>query len=131
MPITHQWLSKKLLHTYYTGIVTGREMLNAAIEVSSDPRFENIRMIIGDWSDISNAEISIDEVKELAAYVAAVVESFPRILNATVVANYESGLARAAYYDDLAKKSPWQTKTFSNISDAKHWFVSKGYSLID
>lgn len=128
MAIIHQWLSKKLLHTHYVGLVTGREMIDAAIEISADPRFDDIRFVIGDWSAITNAQISVDEVKELAAFVGAVAVSFPRIINASVVANYESGQARAALYNDLAQNSPWQTKTFSSLDSAMEWLSSKGYS---
>ena len=122
MTIKHHWKSKNLLHTCYSGRVTGEDMLQAAHEVGNDPRLANIRFIIGDWSKIESSEISADHVRELAAYIVAVSKSFPRVKNASVVANYESGVARANLYDLLIEESPWQTAAFATVDEAMAWF---------
>ncbi len=122
MAITHHWLSDKLLHTCYQDKVTGEELIVAAREVAADPRFENIRFIIGDWREIKDAQISPDDIRELAAYILALAKSFPMVKNASLVAGYESGEARASLYDILLKGCPWDTATFATFEEALDWF---------
>ncbi|MCW8875728.1 MAG: hypothetical protein OQK51_01610 [Kangiellaceae bacterium] len=97
-------------------------MLKAAEEVAADTRFENIRYVIGDWSEIKEATITADHVRELAAYILALSKTYPRVKNASVVANYESGVARASLYDLLADGSSWETETFATCEEAIAWF---------
>ena len=122
MTIKHHWVSDKLLHTCYLESVTGEEMIQAAHDIAGDPRMSNIRYIIGDWSNIEAADITAEHVRELAAYIVALSKSFPRIKNASVVANYESGVARATLYDLLIEESPWETATFATVEEALSWF---------
>ena len=122
MAIEHHWVTSELLHTKYLGKVTGEEMLKAAEEIAADPRFEGIRYVIGDWSYIKEAVITADHVRELAAYILALSKTYPRVKNASVVANYESGVARASLYDLLADGSSWETATFATCEEAIAWF---------
>jgi len=122
MTIKHTWVSDELLHTQYIGHVTGEDMLNAAHEVGADPRMEHIRYVIGDWLQVGEAEITADHVRELAAYIFALSKSYPRVKNASLVANYESGVARATLYDVLSEDSPWEMATFGKYEDAIAWF---------
>ncbi len=124
MAINHEWVSEKLLHTKYTGHVTGADMLAAANDIAADPRMENIRFVIGDWSKIERADIEPDDVRELAALIIALAKSFPGVKNASVVANYESGEARASLYDVLIQGTTWKAATFGTVEDAKAWFDS-------
>jgi len=122
MAIEHHWLSTDTLHTRYLGDVSGAELIQAAREVGEDRRMEDVRFIIGDWSLIGNAQISADDVRELAAYIVALAKSFPRVKNASVVANYESGVARASLYGLLLEDTKWQTATFATVEEALTWF---------
>lgn len=122
MAISHDWVSEKLLHTRYTGHVTGADMLEAANEIAAHPKMENIRYVIGDWSKVEVADISPDDVRELAALIIALAKSFPGVKNASVVANYESGEARASLYDVLTDGTTWETATFGSVEDAMKWF---------
>ena len=122
MTVKHNWVSEELLHTCYSDKVSGQEMIEAAHEIGADPRMDKIRYVIGDWTNIKEADITADHVRELAAYIFALSKSYPRVKNASVVANYESGVARATLYDVLADQSPWETATFATYEEAVAWF---------
>ncbi|WP_196139366.1 hypothetical protein [Aliikangiella sp. G2MR2-5] len=128
MTIKHNWRTSRLLHTCYSGDVSGQELIEEAQRVGEDRRFENVRYVIGDWSQIDSAEINADDVKELAAYIRALAISFPGRMNASIVSDYESGTARATLYDILLEDTSWQTRTFSTFEQAMEWF---GIELID
>lgn len=124
MAINHQWVTEELLHTRYIGQVTGKELLQAAYDIGGDPRMDKIRYVIGDWSQVKDAQVSADDVRELAAYIIALSKSYPLVKNASVVANYESGEARATLYDVLTADAAWETATFATYEEAIDWFDS-------
>lgn len=124
MAIVHKLITNELLHTRYIGHVTGEELLQAAYEIGANSRMEHIRFVIGDWSEIEQADVSAEHVRELAAYIIALSKSYPRVKNATIVANYESGEARAALYGLLTAETVWETATLSTFQEAMDWFDS-------
>ena len=65
MPAEHHWESKQLLHTYYTGKVTADDLINGALEIGSDPRFDDLRYIIGDWTKSTQSTITMEDVERL------------------------------------------------------------------
>ncbi|TQV73987.1 hypothetical protein FLL45_14090 [Aliikangiella marina] len=122
MAVKHNWLSDEILHTQYLGTVDGAELIKAAHEIGSDHRMEKVRFIIGDWTDIENADISPEDIRELAAYIYALSKSYPLVWNASVVPDNESGLARASLFDVLIEGLVWKTDTFYQLEDAFQWY---------
>ena len=122
MTIKHNWLSEDILHTQYLETVTGKDLIQEAHEIGSDPRMESVRLVIGDWTGIEKADVSPDDIRELVSYIYALSKSFPLVWNATVVSDYEAGLARASLYDVLVDPFEWKTDTFYQIEDAISWY---------
>lgn len=83
---------------------------------------ENVRFVVGDWSEIENAQISPEDIRELAAYILALSKSYPAVWNASVVPDNESGIARATLFDVLIDPLVWKTDTFRKLEDAKEWY---------
>ena len=121
MAIQDDWSHPELLYTLYTGIVTGEELLQTALNKSGDPRFDEIKLIIGDWSKALLSYISAEEIKQLVAYHKAMLSSCPYAKVATVVNPDRSGNALAAWYKLLCENLPWDVEIFYSLKEAEKW----------
>ncbi|MBV1877177.1 MAG: hypothetical protein KUG79_06010 [Pseudomonadales bacterium] len=123
MAIELKWESKKLLVMNYLGRVSGLELLDTTLKLGGDPRFDDLRYILSDWSGIDKADISAEHVKELVAYVTAMSQTNATIKNASVTAKDETGRALVAFYQHLTRSISWQIQYFENTDDARCWFL--------
>lgn len=120
MGVINNWEANGL-YIQYIGHVSGAEMLAAALEVSGDPRFDDIRYVLSDWRQATETSITPDHIRELVAYVNAMAKSNPKIKNATVMYDDEERKAKVALYGVLAEDSPWQIDFFDTIEEARAW----------
>ena len=120
MPISHEW-NPPLLVTRYTGKVTGEELIQEAISVSGDPRFDSLRYIIGDWTGATESETTPEDVEKLAVYIEQISRSNPNVKNATITYNRESSKALAALYLMLTETTSWKTEMFNTMEGALNW----------
>ncbi|WP_444996972.1 hypothetical protein [Aliikangiella sp. IMCC44359] len=125
MTVVHDWISDELLRVNYSGDVTGQELLDSVMLVGEDVRMEKLRYIIADWSTIKDAQITADDIRQLAAYILALSKSFPGVKNVSVVSDYESGQARASFYEFLAEESSWVIGTCASYQEALDWCYAK------
>ena len=121
MPVEHRWESKQLLHTYYTGKVTADDLINGALEIGSDPRFDDLRYIIGDWTKSTQSTITVEDVEHLSAYISAIAKSNPRIKNVTVMNSVESRQALVSLYGMLTEQTTWEVNAFLTLKEAREW----------
>ena len=129
MPIEHNWLPSGL-HTQYIGVITGNELVDGALKISGDPRFDNIRYIIDDFSKLVGNKITIADVERLVACIGAITKSNPYIKNAMVLANNEESNALIGLYVFLASELTWQFETFSALTEAQMWVDEGGDDIV-
>jgi len=55
------------IHKHYFGFVTGREMLESAMKIQCDSRFDDMRYVINDFTGITGHDLSINAFTDLAA----------------------------------------------------------------
>tara|TARA_B100000809_G_C15138370_1_gene531693 strand:- start:1474 stop:1851 length:378 start_codon:yes stop_codon:yes gene_type:complete len=122
MSIKHEWLPHGL-HIRYLDFVCGDSLLAAALEVSGDERFDDLRYIIGDWSGCTEAVVSTEEVATLAAYVKAIARSNSRIINLNVMRKDFGNQAFINLYMVLTDDVPWQVLAFRSLTEAESWLT--------
>lgn len=66
MPCTLQW-EPPLVTGTFTGIVTVAEFLGAAQEINADSRFDELRYIVSDFTDMAGHTIDLDDIAESLA----------------------------------------------------------------
>lgn len=125
MPVQHHWESKQLLHTSYIGKVTADELINAALEVSGDQRFDDLSYIIGDWSQSTVSTITMDDVERLAAYISAISKSNPSIKNVSVMNRNESSQSLISIYSMFTEQTSWEMEAFHSMVEAREWLGVK------
>ncbi len=116
--IVDYWHVPGVLYTRYLGVVSGPELVQSSLAASGDERFDNIRLIIGDWSEVKKTLIEAEHVKELVACLGAVSRICPDAVNASIVRRNETGLALAAWYRHLATVLPWEIDIFHSAEEA-------------
>lgn len=129
MAIELDWESERLLCMRYTGMVHGRELLSTTLEISGDQRFDDLRYILSDWSNIKKTDISVDDVRVLAAYIKSMSKINGKIKNATVVSKDEAGQALASFYKHLTRDAAWDVDSFNTSEAARSWFAERGSSV--
>lgn len=124
MAVIHHWENWGL-HTCYVGFNTGEELLSAALEVSGDPRFDQINYLIGDWSGSESSNITMEDVQKLASYIEAFSRSNSNILHPSVLPEGESRQAMVALYAMLTEDIPWTVTWFDTLEEARAWIESE------
>ncbi|WP_096085615.1 hypothetical protein [Agaribacterium haliotis] len=110
--IIENWSLPDVLYTQYLGVVSGEQLISYALGASGDERFENIKYVIGDWSQVERTEISTEHVRELMACLKVMARLCPDARNASIVKRNESGLSLAAWYKHLADGLSWDVRIF-------------------
>lgn len=65
MAYKNEW-KEKGLHRQFTGIITGKEVLKANLYIQADERFNNIKYVFNDFTQIEDFEISHVNIAEIA-----------------------------------------------------------------
>lgn len=120
MSVKNNW-EKNGLYIQYLDHVNGDEMLEAALKVSGDPRFDDIRYVISDWSRATTTAIDPEHVRTLVAYVNAMAKTNAKVRNATVMHGDEERKATVALYGVLASDTPWDIDFFDTMEEARAW----------
>ncbi len=119
MPYENVW-EQQGVYRKYRGLVTGKEILKAAEEVEGDSRFDHIRYVINDFLAVTEQRISPKEIRIIAAIDKAAALSNPDIMVA-IVATEQAIQEMAALYCDLSIDSPYPTRMFTGLDEAREW----------
>ncbi len=121
MPIQHTW-EKQGVYRKVTGSITGAEYISAVEEVSSAPSFETIRYVINDLLEVTEQNLTTDDIEYMAAIDSAASKTNPNIVIA-IIATEKQIQALAKLYGDISKRlvSPYRTEIFTNTEDARAW----------
>ena len=119
--MTHQLVwEENGLYRKFTDKISGNEVLNSVLKIQSDPRFDKIRYVLNDFTEISDFEVSETDIKRIVS-----VDNAAALTNANIkiaiVATNEPLLQWIQYYCDRLEKSPYEVKVFSYIDDAYRW----------
>jgi hypothetical protein len=120
MPYQTTWHTNGILWTY-SGVLTGDELLNSNFEIFGDERFDDIRYQIVDLRQVQEIKVNEKHMRKIAHLDIAAARSNPRV-KVAILTNKPGGKLLSDTYDKYsAGKSPWETKLFSNIEDARNW----------
>jgi len=116
--IVDHWQLPGVIYTQYLGVVTGEELIESSLKKSGDERFDHIRYIFGDWSQVKHSEISAGEVQELIACLSAISRICPQAVSASIVRHNEQGTALTAWYRHLGEILPWKIDIYHDVGKA-------------
>ena len=113
---------KNGVYRQYNQCVTGEEILQAMEEVHSHVLFDSIRYILNDFLNVTECTLSTSDIVTFAALDRAAALSNPNIKIA-IIATEKTIQMLAELYGDLIGRSPYTSKVFANINDARLWAV--------
>ena len=120
MEIKNIWESDNFLRRQMTGRIQASEVIDSILKLSGDERFDNLKFILGDWSQAELEHFTGEDVKQLCVIAETISKSNAQIRNAIVTGNKEANQAVAQLYV-LTKPLKWKVKVFQNIENARDW----------
>ena len=113
MAYKNEW-KEKGLHRQFTGVITGREVLKSNIYIQGDERFDDIKYVFNDFTQIEGFEISDINIAEIAAIdnVAAIHSHKLKII---ILATNKDFLEWADHYLTHMDESPFDVVIFEDM----------------
>ena len=124
MPVKQHWLPSGILHISYYGKVTSKELGESTLGLSGDARFDNLKIIISDWTDPENESLEFEEeqIRQLGAYMMPLALSNPRVKLAGILnPNNKNRWEMVNFFETLIEALPWEIKVFDSGAQAKIW----------
>jgi hypothetical protein len=123
MPYSLTW-EPAGVYKKFTGEVTGAELLQSVLEVSSDARFGSSQYEVSDYLDADNTDFSQDALNEVRAVRIGSFMNNPRIKVAIVT--HDTEIQQRIYSTIAARLTLHQTKVFNAVADANTWLGRGG-----
>lgn len=121
MPYTINWEKNGVVRTFH-GVVDAEEVLEADRLFYSDPRSDEVRYQISDFTQGEPGVIDDKHITTIAAFDIGATYSIPRLKLAFVTQDpYVKALCQQ--YIEIVKKSNdrWDFMIFEDMKDARKW----------
>ena len=122
MPYTTEWEDHGVYWRYW-GIVSGKELINSNLDIYGDERFDRMKYQIVDLTRVSSFNVTRDDMLKVAAYDRAAALSNPRV-KVAVIAQSTAIKSLTTLYDAENIESPWETRLFDTLDQARSWAES-------
>lgn len=119
MPYATEWEQHGILWRYW-GQVDGQQLIRSNLDIYGDERFDRLKYQIVDLTRVARLDVARDDILTLAAYDRAASLSNPRIRIA-VVALLTAARSLTRLYEVENTASPWSTRLFDNMREARDW----------
>lgn len=112
------------VHKQYSGFITGRELLESCRKIHSDPRFDEMRYVINDLSEVAGHDLATDTLTDLA--VANYGAHFSNPNCRVVFVTPDENLAKTIT-DNLMSPTvkSYQVEVKPTVSEARDWLDSQ------
>lgn len=104
----------------YSGTITGKEIIQSNEAIYGDPRFDDLRYQLVDFTRVVDFAVSSKEMRQMAHLDAAASRSNPEIRLA-VIAPEKAGRELCQSYLDSSGNLNWRVRVFENRDAAEAW----------
>jgi len=118
MPYSLLWETHGV-YKRFTGLVTGAELVQSAIEVATDIRFVGLRYELSDYLPAQGTDFSQDALNEVRAVRIGSFQANRAIKVAIVT--LDTQIERRIYSTIAARLTLHQTRVFNDIDAANQW----------
>lgn len=111
------------VHRVFVGRADCAEFLDSLRQVYGDPRFDDVRYVINDFTACTELSMDPEAIREMSAMDLAASYSNPRIRIAIVGTSelFETGIAAYAGVG----LSPYPLQLFASLDDARRWIAAQ------
>jgi len=108
------------LYRHFTNKINGQEVLNDNLNLQGDSRFDDIKYVINDFTDIADFDFSDIDIQKISITDKVASISNPTIKIA-IITTIESLLVWIELYCKSMEGSLYDCKIFDNSEDAYKW----------
>ena len=119
MPYENTWEEKGVYRKFYNGI-NGKELIQAAEDVIEHELFDSIRYVVNDLLAVTEHDVKTSDVLILAGMDRDLANINPNI-KVAIIATLPTIQTLASLYGDLMANSPYPSKIFTNLDEARDW----------
>jgi len=119
LTIKYKW-EEEGLYRKFTDKINGDEILDDNLKLQGDVRFDDIRYVINDFTQIRDFDFSVLDVKKVAVNDEVASLSNPKIKIA-LISGYEPLLKWLKLYSESMEGSLYKCGIFDNSDDAYKW----------
>jgi len=117
------WESKGLVH-FFSGVLTGAELLSAIEMAHADPRFDDAQYAIADFSGCTDLVVTQAESDLLSAIAGAAAKSRKETSRSAFVVSDPRLLEKFEHFI-RSPLSPSDTRIFSSLEEARRWAMRR------
>ena len=122
MAHTNTWNENGVFRKF-TGKISPEEILKSNFDMHEDPRFENIKYIINDFTGVTEHEVNKDHTK-IYATTDDIISDTKGNLKIAIVAIQDAHIALANNYREEMKNKFFKCEIFQTVEDAQKWVNS-------
>lgn len=117
------WEAHGLVH-YFSGVLTGTELLAAIETAHADPRFDGAKYAISDFTGCTGLLLSDVEPELISAIAGAAALSRNKFSRSAFVISNPNFFE---HFDQFIESplSPPDTRRFSTLDEAKQWAITR------
>jgi hypothetical protein len=115
------WESKALLLIKYSGEVNGQDAYQTLLDIGADPRFDELKAILGDGSAIIKNIATSEDIEKMIAASRALSKSNPKIKNAIIMGPDSDAQTLISFYKFLSEDIEWEVEVFKSEQEARRW----------
>lgn len=119
MTVQYKWENKGLCR-HFTDKIIGEEVLKMNLKLQGDSRFDDLRYVINDFTEIIDFDFSDIDIQKISVMDQAASKSNPHI-NIALVSTHEPLLVWIKLYCESMKGSLYKCEIFDHIDDAYKW----------
>ena len=113
------WVTKGVIITF-CGVVENEDIFQVVEEINSDPRFDDIRYQIRDYTEVTEFNVDVKCVPKIAAWDKAAAMSNPNMKIAIVTTDSLMQILSSLYLAEIFM-SHWEGKIFNTMDEAQQW----------
>ena len=118
MPHKLIWEPKGVYWKYY-GKISGKEVIDASTAIYGDPRFDNLKYKLVDFTDVEIFDMNDNEMLQIACQHTAASMSNPNIKNALI--SNEKTKELSEKFCSFFKNFSWEVQVFQDMNKANEW----------
>lgn len=119
MSHTNTWNENGLFRKF-TGEISPEEILKSNFDMHVDPRFENIKYVINDFTDVTDLVINTNHTK-IYASTDDIISDTKGNLKIAIVAVQDTHIALANNYREEMKNKFFKCEIFQTLKEAQKW----------
>ena len=122
MPHTYTWETNGLLRKF-TGEISPEDILQSNFELHIHPKFEEIKYIINDFTEVTDLIVDVSHTK-IYASTDDIISDTKGKFNIAIVVTKDAHFDLANNYRNEMKNRSFKCEIFQTIEDARKWVTS-------